>query len=108
VVARKFLRVGENGPEEFDIEFLNVEFKNATLYAHRGDLNFQELKMRPQKLKPPFQAALVSWVELLKLSGRRWPFMYEDVKNIIALLPNQRNNVKILDFNAWPEHRQGK
>jgi len=33
VVARKFLRVGENGPEEFDIEFLNVEFKNRTLYA---------------------------------------------------------------------------
>jgi hypothetical protein len=34
VVARKFLRVGENGPEEFDMEFLNVEFKNGTLYAH--------------------------------------------------------------------------
>jgi cell division protein FtsL len=34
VVARKLLRVGEMGPEEFDIEFLNLEFKNATLYAH--------------------------------------------------------------------------
>jgi hypothetical protein len=33
VVARKFLRVGENGPEEFDIEFLNVEFKNRH-YTH--------------------------------------------------------------------------
>jgi hypothetical protein len=37
VVARKLLRVGEMGPEEFDIEFLNLEFKNATLYAHTGD-----------------------------------------------------------------------
>jgi len=54
--------------------------------------------MDPKKLKPPFQAALVSWVELLKLSGRRWPFIYEDVDHIIALMPNQRNNVKILDF----------
>jgi hypothetical protein len=38
VVARKFLRVGESGPEEFDIEFLNPEFKNGTLYAHVGRL----------------------------------------------------------------------
>jgi len=37
VVARKFLRVGDSGSDEFDIEFLNVEFKNATLYPHRWD-----------------------------------------------------------------------
>jgi hypothetical protein len=26
--------------------------------------------------------------------------MYEDVENIIALMPNQRNNVKILAFKS--------
>jgi hypothetical protein len=36
VVARKFLRVGERGPAGFDIEFLNVEFKNGTLYPWKG------------------------------------------------------------------------
>jgi len=52
--------------------------------------------MRRKKPKPPFRAALVSWVELLKLSGRRWPFIYEDVEDIFARMPKSRNNVKIL------------
>src|SRR5581483_547057 len=33
VVARKLLRVGESGSEEFDIKLLDVESKNRTLYA---------------------------------------------------------------------------
>jgi hypothetical protein len=53
VVARKFLRVVERRPEEFDIEFLNVEFKNRPLYAHvRAEVGKNQL--RSKKLKPPF------------------------------------------------------
>jgi hypothetical protein len=43
-------------------------------------------------------AASASWVELLKLSGRRWPFIYEDVGHILVHARSRRNSVKILEL----------
>src|SRR6266576_2828901 len=71
VVARKFRRVGESG-SEFDIWFLDMECRNRTLYARLRFRNSGE-ELSAKNPKPPFRAALDSWVELLKLSGRRRP-----------------------------------
>jgi hypothetical protein len=60
--------VGENGPEEFDINLLKGWSARTQHYTHaRKDSS--DRKKGLKKLKPPLRAALVSWVELLKLSG---------------------------------------
>jgi len=54
----------------------------------------------------PYRAALASWVELLRVSGRRWPLVYEDVENIVDRLVTGRNSAKVLPRRttpiAWP------
>ncbi|PYV64559.1 MAG: hypothetical protein DMG95_04120 [Acidobacteria bacterium] len=42
-------------------------------YTHDSDCATSGEELSAKNPKPPFQAALDSWVELLKLSGRRWP-----------------------------------
>jgi hypothetical protein len=55
---------------------------------------------RDCKNQSRLSAASASWVELLKLSGRRWPFIYEDVGHILRHAESKRNSVKTLEL--WP------
>jgi hypothetical protein len=83
----------------------------------QGKQNFVILMANPrrswrriaQKPKPPFRAALASWVELLKLSGRRFPLIYEDVESMFVLSRKKCNKAKVLglsgiDSFCYPEH----